>query len=120
VSRMEKLIEGNRQAARGLLKPNERLLSFVVGWDERTKGQGWLMATTTGLVYYFQTLVAPERLFVPYHRITKVTLLNLLLLIQLRVQWAEGTIRVGGINRACPYREFVALVREKTSSERPE
>lgn len=109
---MERLIEGNRQAASGFLKPSEKLLSFVVGWDERTKGQGWLMATPTGLVYYFQTVVAPERLFVPYHRITKVTLLNLLLFIRVRVQWAEGTIGVGGINRACPYREFVGLVRE--------
>jgi len=116
---MQRLIEGNRRAARGFLKSNEKLLSFVVGWDERTKGQGWLMATPTGLVYYFQTVVAPERLFVSYHRITKVTLLNLLLLIRLRVQWAEGTIRVGGINRACPYREFVALVREKISSSHP-
>ena len=117
MSRMEKLIEGNRQAALGFLKPNEKLLSFVVGWDERTKGHGWLMATNSGLVYYFQTLVAPERLFVPYHRITKVALINLLLVIRMRVEWAEGTIRMGGINRACPYRQFVALVRGKIAGE---
>jgi hypothetical protein len=115
VSRMEKLIEGNRQAARGFLKPNEKLLSFVVGWDERTKGQGWLMATNSGLVYYFQTVVAPERLFVPYHRITKVAFINLLLYLRVRVRWAEDTLSLGGINRACPYREFVQLVRGKIS-----
>jgi hypothetical protein len=116
MSRMENLIEANRQAARGFLKDEGKLLSFVVGWDEKTKGQGWLMATPKGLVYYYQTGTGPKREFFPYHRVKKVALMDLLIFIRVKMEWDGGVVRVGGINRACPYGEFVALVREQIAA----
>jgi hypothetical protein len=113
MSRIQRLTDTNRKTAREFLKGEEKLLSFVVGWDENTKGQGWLMATQKGLVYHRQTVAGPERTFYPYHRINKVALTNLLFFLRMKIEWDGGVIRVGGINRACPYREFVKLVREK-------
>jgi hypothetical protein len=113
MSRIQRLTDTNRETARGFLKGEEKLLSFVVGWDEKTKGQGWLMATQKGLIYYFQTVAGPERTFYPYHRINKVAFMNLLFFLRVKIDWDGGVIRVGGINRACPYTEFVRLVREK-------